>query len=388
VAENDFVTVDEDATSILIQVLSNDSDPDGDEVLLSSISQPANGTAQVTDGNASITYSPDPNFYGSDSIDYTIQDGYGGLAIATVTINVTSVNDVPVAFDDFYQSEEDEELTIPPLGILGNDIDIEGDALLSVLQSSPTNGMLELALDGSFTYTPNANFNGVDSFIYKANDGTDDSNLATVTISVLQVNDAPIANDDEYAIDEDIPLNMTAPGVLDNDSDVDGDSVTAILVEDVSNGILTLSDDGSLIYIPNANFNGVDTFTYRISDGVEESNLAAVSIEVSAVNDPPTAYDLTAIVEENGEVVITLGGSDVDQQSLSYVIVEGPSNGNMSNFNSSTGRFTYAPIPNYHGQDFVAFATNDGIVTSVTARVTITISPAPPTGGNGSSTVD
>ena len=114
--------------------------------------------------------------------------------------------------------------------MLGNDTDVDGNPLTAVVVTAPANGTLTLNADGSFTYTPNANFNGTDSFTYKANDGTADSNTATVTITVDAVNDAPVAVNDSYSTTEDTPLTVAAPGVLGNDTDVDGNPLTAAVV--------------------------------------------------------------------------------------------------------------------------------------------------------------
>src|SRR5207253_2342804 len=145
--------------------------------------------------------------------------------------------------------------------------DVDGDPLTAVLVTGPSNGSLALNTDGSFTYTPNANFNGVDTFTYKANDGTADSNVDTATITANPVNDAPLAGDDAYSVNEDTTLSTAAPCAPVYRSDVDGDPLTAVLVTGPSNGSLTLNADGSFTYTPNANFNGTDTFTYKANDG-------------------------------------------------------------------------------------------------------------------------
>jgi hypothetical protein len=193
--------------------------------------------------------------------------------------------------------------------------------LTAILQSGPGSGSLTLNSNGSFTYTPNADFNGTDSFTYFANDGTANSNLAaTVTITVGAVNDPPVATDDAYLTDEDILLSVAAPGVLANDTDPDdGDLLTAIPVDNPTNGILTLNSDGSFTYEPNLNFFGTDSFTYRANDGAD-SDLATVTITVNPVVDPPIADagpDQT--VGEN--TTVTLGGSnsfDTEGETLSY----------------------------------------------------------------------
>ena len=152
--------------------------------------------------------------------------------------------------------------------------------------AAPAHGSLTLNADGSFTYTPAANYNGPDSFTYKANDGQADSNVATVSINVGAVNDAPVAQNDTAAATEDTPV---AGNVLTNDTDVDGDALSAVLVSGPAHGSLTLNADGSFTYTPAANYNGPDSFTYKANDGQADSNVATVSITVGAVNDAPVA---------------------------------------------------------------------------------------------------
>src|SRR6185436_17142497 len=136
-------------------------------------------------------------------------------------------------------------------------------------------GTLTLNGDGSFSYMPALNFNGIDTFTYKATDGQAQSGIATATITVTPVNDAPVAaNDDNYTTPEDTQLTVIAPGVLANDSDVDGDPLSTILVSGPSHGTLTLNSNGSFSYMPALNFNGIDTFTYRATDGQAQSGIA------------------------------------------------------------------------------------------------------------------
>ena len=152
----------------------------------------------------------------------------------------------------------------------------------------------DLNADGSFTYTPAANYHGPDSFTYKANDGTVDSNVATVSITVNPVNDAPVADDDSYSTAEDTALTVPAPGVLGNDTDVENDTLTAVLVTGPSHGAVTLNADGSFSYTPGLNYNGSDSFTYKANDGAADSNVATVSITVDPVNDAPVAVERLA----------------------------------------------------------------------------------------------
>src|SRR5207245_1445136 len=167
------------------------------------------------------------------------------------------------------------------------DSDIDSAAITAVLVAGPSHGTLTLNANGSFSYTPASNYNGSDSFTYKANDGSLDSNVATVAITVTAVNDAPVAANDSYTTNEDTPLTVAAPGVLGNDTDIDSSTLTAVVVTGPANGTLTLNTDGSFTYTPAANFNGTDTFTYKVNDGSLDSHPATVNLVINAVNDAP-----------------------------------------------------------------------------------------------------
>ena len=152
-------------------VLGNDTDPDGDSLNAVLQSGPGDGTLTLN-SNGSFTYTPDPGFFGSDSFTYRASDGSANSNTATVTITVNEVNTAPTAGDNSYSTDEDTTLNVPAPGVLGNDTDPDGDSLNAVLQSGPGDGSLSLNSNGGFTYTPNNNFNGSDSFSYRANDGS------------------------------------------------------------------------------------------------------------------------------------------------------------------------------------------------------------------------
>lgn len=262
-------------------VLANDTDVDGDPLTAVVATGPTNGNL-VLNADGSFTYTPDTDFTGGDGFTYTVSDGNAGTDTGTVTVTVEEVNDAPVATDDGYVTDEDTALVvIAGSGVLVNDTDPESDTLTANLGAGPANGTLSLGADGSFTYTPDADFSGTDTFTYTANDGVNDANVATVTITVTGVNDAPVAVDNSYATAQDTPLNVTAPGVLGNDTDADGDALTAVLVSGPSNGTLTLNADGSFTYTPEAAFTGSDSFTYRANDGTVDSGVATVTLTVS-----------------------------------------------------------------------------------------------------------
>lgn len=258
-------------------VLANDTDPNADPLTATNASNPPNGTVTLNP-DGSFSYTPDVGFTGVDSFTYQPHDGTAGGAATTVTINVI-FNGPPVANADAYPVNEDAVLNVPAPGVLGNDVDV--DALTAVLDSGPANGTLTLNPNGSFTYDSNANYHGPDSFTYHANDGTNDSNIVAVTITVNPLNDAPAGVADSYSTVVDTPLNVPAPGVLGNDTDADGQTLTAALFIPPSNGILALNPNGGFLYTPNAGFTGNDSFSYRASDGTANTPPITVTIEVA-----------------------------------------------------------------------------------------------------------
>ena len=201
--------------------------------------------------------------------------------VVSVPLTMTVLqNSVPVAVADAYTTTQNTAVSISAPGVLANDSDGDGHSLTAVLDSDVSSGTLNLDPDGSFTYTPTAGFEGDDMFTYYAHDGLDDSNVVTVTIAVL--NTTPVAVSDSYTTTQDTMLSVAAPGVLMNDSDVDGDGLTAVLDATTSNGTLTLNADGSFDYMPDAGFVGEDSFTYHAHDGTEASNSVTVTITVTA----------------------------------------------------------------------------------------------------------
>lgn len=180
-AVDDNATVAEDSGANVIAVLANDTDANADPLTVTSVTQGASGS--VANNGSSVSYTPNANFFGSDSFTYTISDGFGSDT-ATVFVTVTNANDAPVAVGESYDMNQDTMLNVAGPGVLANDTDIDGDVLTAVLCAGPSNGTVVLNANGSFSYTPNASFAGTDSFTYAANDGTVNSTCVTVTIDV------------------------------------------------------------------------------------------------------------------------------------------------------------------------------------------------------------
>ena len=217
---------------------------------------------------------------------YRANDGLFDSNTAVVTITVTNINDAPVAVADSYTTTEDVTLIVSAPGLLLNDSDADSDGLTAILDTDVVNGVLSLNSDGSFNYTPDANFCGGDSFTYHVNDGQVDSNTVTVTLHVTCVNDAPTAVDDSYTVDQDTADNVL--DVLTNDSDPDGDSLSLVSVGAATNGTATISG-ATILYTPDPEFTGIDVFTYDVTDGTL-TRTATVTITVSRVSVDFTIY--------------------------------------------------------------------------------------------------
>ena len=383
VAADDAYSVDEDTTLNIAAsgVLGNDSDADGDLLTAVLVAGSINGNVSLN-ADGSFSYTPGANFEGDDNFTYRANDGTANSNVAIVTITVNPVNDAPVAADESYSVNEDTVLNVAVRGVLENDFDVDKDSLTAVLGTSSSNGILTLNSNGSFTYSPNANFVGTDSFTYKANDGFSDSNVATVSITVNPVNNAPVAVDDAYSVNEDTTLAVDAPGVLLNDTDAEGNPLSALLETNVIYGSLSLNADGSFTYIPNANFAGADSFTYKANDGVSDSNVATVSITVNQVNDAPVAADDAYSVNEDTILSVAVPGvllNDVDSEDNQLTAVLGTSTSYGTLNLKSDGSFTYTPNANFAGADSFTYRANDGALNSYVATVSITVNPASPT---------
>jgi hypothetical protein len=315
IADDDAYSVGEDLALNMPSpgVLGNDRDPDGAGIHAVLVSEPSHSAGFELRGDGSFSYAPVANYNGPDSFTYRASDGIDVSRVATVSLTVTPENDPPSAGNDTYTIGEDTALVVPGPGVLGNDGDPDGDTLSAVLVSEPSHSAgFELRGDGSFTYTPAANYHGPDSFTYKATDGTTDSNAATVSITVSTINDPPAAAADAYTTAEDTALTVAAPGVLGNDSDPDGGALSAVLVSGPAHGTLVLRANGSFTYTPAANYHGPDSFTYKANDGTTDSNAATVSITVTAANDILFASSRTG----NGDIyVVTPNGSGPTQLS-------------------------------------------------------------------------
>jgi hypothetical protein len=205
---------------------------------------------------------------------------------------VVVVNQPPVGADDAYEVAEDGVLSVGAPGVLGNDTDPDGNPLEAVFVENPLHGGVSLNPDGSFTYTPEPNWAGSDSLIYKASDKSLQSEPVTVSITVLPVNDPPVAVPLWVTTDEGTPVEVVPSG-----TDIEGDPLAFEVVEAPVHGTVTANEGRTFTYAPDVDWSGTDTFTYRASDGVDVSGTVTVEITVLPVNDPPVLGPIAGPVE-------------------------------------------------------------------------------------------
>ncbi len=308
IAAQDAFTLEED-TTVTGNVLDNDVDPDSNVFSANPtpLSAPANGSLTLA-SDGTFSYTPDTDFVGTDTFTYQVQDAVGGVDTATVTFTVTPVNDAPTAVDDTINATEDEPLVFSSATLLANDTDADGDALTLTSAGQPANGSLQLSTDGSFTYIPDANFAGLDSFDYVITDATGETAVGTVTLSVSGVNDAPVAADDAATTDQNTFITLgPAEGVLANDADIDSNSLAVVEVAGQSSAVgvtlefangaqVQINASGAWAFEPNGGFDDLSagesesvSVSYTVGDGEGGEDDGLLTLTVTGVNDAPVA---------------------------------------------------------------------------------------------------
>ncbi|HZN35961.1 MAG TPA: Ig-like domain-containing protein [Pirellulaceae bacterium] len=362
-------------------VLSNDTDAEGNPLTASIVTLPTKGSLSFN-ANGSFIYTPNVNATGADSFTYRASDGTNQSAPVTATISIAGVNDAPLAAADAYTANAGTPLVVAAAdGVIDNDTDVDQQTLTATVLTQPSGGAVTLAANGGFTFTATAGFSGLTTFTYRVTDGTLTSD-ATVS---LTVNRPPTAANDDYAVDEDEALTVAvADGVLDNDSDPDGNPLTAIVVSQPQHGTLTLAANGSFVYTPDDDFEGTDGFSYKANDGHADSTVAAVTITVNPVNDAPVAAANSFTTPQNTQLTIDApgvlaGDTDVDEDTLTATVITDPDHGTLDL--ESDGSFTYTPDEGYFGPDSFVYRASDGTLHSQ-ATVSITVEE-PGEGGQG-----
>ena len=363
-AEDDLISVDEDS-SVTFDPRANDSDPEGDTLEVISIGDPANGTL-VDNGDGTFTYTPDPDFNGTDSVTYTISDGNGGEDTATITFDVNPVDDAPVTEDDTAETDEDTPVVIDPLA---NDSDPDGDPL-TVGEASSPDGDVEINPDGTITFTPDPDFNGETTITYTAVDPNGNETPGTITVTVNPVDDAPVTEDDTAETDEDTPVVIDP---LANDSDPDGDPLT---VGEASSpdGDVEINPDGTITFTPDPDFNGETTITYTAVDPDGNETPGTITVTVNPVDDAPVTEDDTAETDEDTPVVIDPLANDSDPDGDPLTVGEASSPDGDVEINPD-GTITFTPDPDFNGETTITYTAVDPDGNETPGTITVTVNP-------------
>jgi hypothetical protein len=334
------------------------TDVDADRLFYSIVSAPSHG--QLTGSGANLVYLSEWGFSGTDRFTFKANDGSTHSSVGTVTIQVTPINQAPVA--GAFSAVTDEDM---PLSLTLNGVDLEGSDLTYTVVRPPSKGVL--SGDGAIRqYAPNLDFNGTDSFTFKVSDGELDSGLATVTIRVNPINDAPVAGAFSVGTDEDTGLSLTLKGV-----DSEGSALTYTVIRQPVHGTL-IGEGNRREYIPKLDFNGTDSFTYKVSDGELESGQVTVSIRVNSINDAPIAGAFSAVTDEDMALSLTLMGVDLEESALTYKVVRPPAHGTLM---GDGRRREYIPNLDFNGTDSFTYRVNDGELDSGQVTVSIRVNP-------------
>ncbi len=363
VCRADAVATDTD-TAVIIAVLDNDDDPNGDQVTLDGAGGAGFGTV-ADNGDGTLTYTPDTGFYGTDSFGYAIRDPSGSTDSAIVTVTVR--NAAPIALDDHYVVRPGVPAT---LALLANDHDPNTGQVLSVASVGPVaRGTLTLAA-GTVTYRAGIGSVGADIFDYVLTDDLGRTDTGTVTITI---DGPPVAVADTVLVpaDTEIDIPVTA-----NDTDPESEPLTVTAVGAPAHGTARVNANGTVGYTPAAGFVGTDTFSYAIRDPV--GNVASGQVTVRVANAAPVARpDVAALLADRFVLVDVLANDgDVNPgQTLAILAVGAAGHGTAT---VSGGRIRYAPAAGWTGSDVFTYTITDGAGGVATTTVTITVSPGTP----------
>ncbi|MBT0108374.1 tandem-95 repeat protein, partial [Vibrio alginolyticus] len=363
--ESDRATVVED-TPTIINVLGNDTFEGDDKVVsLDTNNGPANGTVSVNP-DGSVTYTPNDNYHGADSFTYIVTSG-GVSESTTVNVDVTPVNDAPVATNDNAVTDEDTPVTID---VLPNDTDIDGDKLSIDSASVPgEQGTVEI-VDGKLVFTPAENFHGDAEITYTVTDGSL-TDQATVNVTVNAVNDTPVVESsiaDQTLAEDFTPYSIDLNTAFSDVDNVDGDLTFSV---SGNSNVLVSIENGIATFTPTADWNGSEALTFTATDPSGESVSQTVNFTVAPVAD--IVADNATVVEDTPTIIKVLGNDtfEGDDKVVSLDSNNGPANGTVSV--NLDGSVTYTPNDNYHGTDsFTYIVTSGGVSESTTVNVDVT----------------
>jgi|GEM_PF-746722 len=364
IAHNDTLTMNQYGPTTAIHVLANDTDQDADTLTITTITQPSHGNA--THNTTTVFYTPTPTYYGADTMTYTISDGFGGTATATINITILHVNLPPIAQNDTLTVMENATTT--PVNVLANDTDPDNDTLTIQNVTQPNHG--NTSTNGTYAfYTPTPSYYGTDAFTYTIIDPHHDTATATVHVTITRFNHQPVAHNDSITISQRNP--QTAINVLSNDTDPDSDTLTISTITQPSHGIAS-HNPTIVFYTPTPTYNGTDTMTYTISDGYNGTATATIHITITPLS-PPVAHNDTYTINQdtvNNTFNVLSNDYDPDNDTLTITNTTTPLHGTITH---TTTIIHYTPTHSYTGTDTFNYNITDSHNSYATAKVTVHI---------------
>ncbi|MBE8557516.1 tandem-95 repeat protein [Vibrio cyclitrophicus] len=378
VAGSTSYTVHED-NSITIsdeQLLANSSDIEG-EVAIDSVAYTGADGVLEDNGNGTYTFSPNENFNGEVSLDVVVTDEEGATEATTAGISVLEVNDPPVAGSTSYTVHEDNSITISNEQLLANSSDIEGEFAIDSVAYSGADGVFEDNGNGTYTFSPNENFNGEVSLDVVVTDEDGATEATTAGVTVLEVNDPPVAGSTSYSVNEDEVITISAEQLLANASDIEGEVAIDSVNYTGADGIFTDNGNGTFSFAPNANFDGDVSLDVVVTDEDGATVATSTSIDVLPINDPPVSGDLAYSIDEDGSIILNQEqllsqASDVDGDELTASNLSAGDNATV--VDNGDGTFTVTPDANFNGDIDLSFDISDG-TESIVANADLTVNP-------------
>ncbi|MDH5879086.1 tandem-95 repeat protein [Vibrio sp. S/42/10] len=378
VAGSTSYTVHED-NSITIsdeQLLANSSDIEG-EVAIDSVAYTGADGVLEDNGNGTYTFSPNENFNGEVSLDVVVTDEEGATEATTAGISVLEVNDPPVAGSTSYTVHEDNSITISNEQLLANSSDIEGEFAIDSVAYSGADGVFEDNGNGTYTFSPNENFNGEVSLDVVVTDEEGATEATTAGVTVLEVNDPPVAGSTSYSVNEDEVITISAEQLLANASDIEGEVAIDSVNYTGADGIFTDNGNGTFSFAPNANFDGDVSLDVVVTDEDGATVATSASIDVLPINDPPVSGDLAYSIDEDGSIILNQEqllsqASDVDGDELTASNLSAGDNATV--VDNGDGTFTVTPDANFNGDIDLSFDISDG-TESIVANADLTVNP-------------
>ncbi|MCR9314261.1 tandem-95 repeat protein, partial [Vibrio alginolyticus] len=377
--EDQAFTIGEDGVLLFTDedLLDGATDIDGDDLSVEGVTYTGADGVLTDNGDGTYSFAPNENFNGDVNFTFDVSDGTDTTS-ANIDVSVTPENDPPVAGSTSYTVHEDNSITISDEQLLANSSDIEGDVDISSVTYSGNDGVFQDNGDGTYTFSPNENFNGEVSLDVVVVDEEGATDSTTAGITVLEVNDPPIAGATSYSVNEDEVIIFTEEQLLAQSSDVEGDVSLESVSYSGSDGILTANDDGTYSFAPNENFNGGVSLDVVVADEDGATATTNANIDVLPVNDAPVSGDLAYSVDEDGSITLSqeqllAQAGDVDSDNLEAVNLTAVANATV--VENQDGSFTITPDANFNGDIDLSFDLIDNDGASVEVGVDLTVNP-------------